>query len=737
MRLFLFYAVLLSSSHSLFAQKEPSKRRLPDPPYNFSVQELDSVLELAYESYFEGNYVSILQKAPDLIDYAEEIDELQIKTRLRAVLGNAFIQLGDRENAAALYKEALKEAAQRKDTFQFVNTYINLGNTYFDTDEDLAINYYTKALELGKNGSRDPHYIIIHHNLAEIYVKRDQPGKAQFHLDNVISALDDPSITNRKEQFIPTSQSIQGSIYLIQELYYRSIESSLQALENDRDDIDESYRILAYKNLLTAYEKTRQFELLSDVHKVYDSLITNRYENEKIRQQQLANSKYKADRYRQELVNSEFETKLMKQQTEQDETLIWTFAILGLLLLILISTLLYTREKRNKLLKILQIKNAQYLEAKDQSEKLAQKNTKFLSTISHELRTPLYGIIGLSSVFLNDKELDKYDEEFNSLKFSADYLLSLVNDILNINKFESEKGRKLQEEHFNLSLLMNSIVQSFQFLNQKNNNTLTLQIDPRIPEVLYGDKTKLSQVIMNLLSNASKFTLDGSITITVDQKTNDGKNTTLSFAVEDTGRGIEESNQKEVFEEFTQVPATISEGGTGLGLPIVNKLLKILNSQLEMDSTYGIGTTFSFVLPLKIGSKQEMESTINDRDIKKLDHKKLLIVDDNKINQLVTQKVLEQYHLDHDTANNGQEAVDMVKANSYDYILMDINMPVMNGIDATIEIRNLGIETPIIALTAADDLNLERDIYGHGINSILVKPYHTEQLLALLINHMS
>ncbi|WP_105982046.1 tetratricopeptide repeat-containing hybrid sensor histidine kinase/response regulator [Nonlabens agnitus] len=737
MRLVLVLLVFLYSSKNLLAQSEPLVPRLPAPPYNFTAKELDSVLQLTFNLYFESDYVAILDKAPALIEYAEEIDEQRIKTRLRAVLGNSFIQLGDRENADALYQDALKEAVQRKDTFQLINTYINLGNTYFDADYDLTIDYYTKALELQKGASTtDLHYLIIHHNLAEVYVKKKLPGQAQQHMNDVVKALENPEIPGSKGQFVPTSQSVQGSIYLLQGLYYRSIESSLEALNNDRDDIDENYRINSYKNLIEAYEKTKQYEALIEVRKVYDSLITQRYEDGKIKQQQLANSKYKADRYQQELLKSEFTAKLMKQKADQDKIIFWVFTVVGILLLVLIATLLYSRSKRNKLLADLQIKNAQYLEAKEVSEKLATKNTKFLSTISHELRTPLYGIIGLSSVFLKDKKLKEYDEEFNSLKFSADYLLSLVNDILNINKYESEKGRQLQEEHFNLSLLMNSILQSFHFLNEKNNNELVLKVDPKIPEVLYGDKTKLSQVIMNLLSNASKFTQDGSIMIRVDQLSKDNDQLELLFAVEDTGRGIEEENQKEIFEEFTQVPSTITEGGTGLGLPIVNKLLTILNSKLQMESTYGIGTTFSFALPIKIGSEQKLESTIKEKDIKKLDHKKLLIVDDNKINQLVTQKVLEQYHMQHETANNGQEAVDMVKENTYDYVLMDINMPVMNGINATIEIRKMGITTPVIALTAADDLNLERDVFSHGIDSILVKPYHTEQLLALLIEHL-
>lgn len=723
------------------AQKAPTDyKEFPDPTRTYTSDQMDSIFTIGRDFHYRGDYETVVLKVPAFIEKAKKAKQIKAVNRFRSLLGNSFIGLDDVGSADAIFNEALSDAIDRNDIDEIVYSYINLGNIYLDRNADKAIEYLNASFKyMNGDAVSDLPFAIVHNNLAEAYVIKNEPSKAQNHLNVVKSKLSSPELVDRKIEFEFTIQNIQGSIYLLQGRYYRSINSSLAALEimeSRTGRIDQNYLISTYRNLIDAYDKTRQYEKLNEVRKPYDLLKNKQYEQEKIKQQQIARTLYNVDRYREDASNSQFKQRLAQQKADQDRVFLWIFSIVGFLLIILIGTLLYTRNKRNKLVQDLKIKNTQYLEAKEISEKLATKNTKFLSTISHELRTPLYGIIGLSSVFLNNKKLNKYEEEFNSLKFSADYLLSLVNDILNINKYASSKGQELKEEHFNLSVLVNSIVQTFQFLNKKNNNQVKLTMDSSIPEVLYSDKTKLSQVLMNLLSNASKFTQDGEINVSIEQITNNGKMVELSFIVADTGRGIKQEHQAGIFEEFTQVPATISEGGTGLGLPIVNKLLNILNSKLLLESTYGVGTKFSFLLPLKIGSKQELESTVEGNDIKKLDHKKLLIVDDNKINQLVTQKLLEQYHMVHDTANNGQEAVDMVLQSEYDYILMDINMPVMNGIDATIKIRELGFKTPIIALTAADDLNLERDVYSHGIDAILVKPYYTEQLLNLLIQYL-
>ncbi|MEP3967989.1 MAG: response regulator, partial [Nonlabens sp.] len=215
-------------------------------------------------------------------------------------------------------------------------------------------------------------------------------------------------------------------------------------------------------------------------------------------------------------------------------------------------------------------------------------------------------------------------------------------------------------------------------------------------------------------------------------------NLKLYFEVKDSGKGIHPDHQKGVFEEFTQVKDSFDEEvtGTGLGLPIVNKILSILGTSLEMNSVYNVGTTFSFILDVKVGCLEGIKKDVRSTDIKSLEGKRVLIVDDNKINQLVTQKVLEQHGLVHLTASNGKEAVDIVEKEIFDFILMDINMPVMNGIEATRRIREFDVETPIIALTATNFVDPEKEVYCHGVNSIIVKPYDTEHLLQALLQEM-
>lgn len=516
-----------------------------------------------------------------------------------------------------------------------------------------------------------------------------------------------------------------------------AVSNSLESLKY-KEDYDVAYTIGNYENLIVAYEELEKYKKLNEVYKEYNKLKDNKYEQDKLEQQQRAQAEVNFDNIQKELRASQLENELVTQKASESNLYLMFFIVLALFLLAASILLLRAKNKRDRLVKGLILKNEQYLKAKEKSEKLARSNTKFLSTISHELRTPLYGIVGLSTSFIKDPILLKYKEEFASLKFSADYLLALVNDVLHINKYSSEEGYKLNEIHFNVFSLIDNIIKSFKFLNEKHNNNVVINIDSDIPEVLYGDKTKISQVLMNLMSNASKFTEDGIIELSIRKVNLNDNWIQLIVQIIDTGRGIHPDHQKSVFEEFTQVEESFEKGinGTGLGLPIVNKILKILKSSLKMKSIYGEGTTMSFELKLKIGDKDQLEKAKKSTDKASLKGKKVLIVDDNRINQLVTKKFLEQHQIEFDTANNGVEAVDKVRENSFDFILMDINMPVMNGIEATLKIREFDQITPIIALTATNFTDPENEVYCFGINSIIVKPYETNHLLQSLLQEL-
>lgn len=706
--------------------------------YTFNEKELDSVTLVMMEYFNNGVYEKILENTPRLIINAKQIDAYSLELRLRNMLGNSFVRLDDLERADIFFSQALELAKEKKDTLGILNMYVNLGNTYFDDDQNLSAEYFIKALDYDDDSDLGMQIrFIVKHNLAELYTNMKQPAMARTYLDAIEPLLWREEMDTRRNTFQGTLNNIKAGIYLLENNPEESVKRSLESLKY-QEFVDDNYKFKNYKNLMTAYEQLGDYKKLNDVHKVYDSLKDLRNEKEKVKRQQIARVESNLNKVVRDLRASQLENDLVTQKASVGKMFLIFFIVVAALLLLVAILLLKAKNKRDRLLKGLITKNKQYLEAKEVSEKLAKSNTRFLSTISHELRTPLYGIVGLSTSFLNDPRLSEFKKEFKSLKFSADYLLALVNDVLHINKFSSQKGHELKEVHFELSLLLKNILQTFTFLNEKHNNVVTKSLDPEIPCILYGDQIKLSQVLMNLMSNASKFTEDGHISLTVTKHSQSGNDLQLLFEIKDSGRGIHPDHQKGVFEEFTQVKDSYDGeiGGTGLGLPIVNKILSILGSTLNMSSVYNEGTTFSFLLNLSVGEMAGVKKDVRSTDINSLKDKKVLIVDDSKINQLVTQKVLEQHGMTHKTACNGLRALEIVEKETFDFILMDINMPVMNGIEATQKIREFDVETPIIALTATNFMNPDKEVYCYGVNSIIVKPYDTEHLLQALLQEL-
>ncbi len=732
-----FFVLICVFPYTIFSQESQNHENPDDTLHLYTLEELDSLIQIMRNHFYDSNYDKVIEQTPALIKNAQTINDLTSARRLRSVLGNAFVQLGDIDKADELFTEELNNAKKLKDTLTIASSYINLGNTYIKANPKLAIMHFENALEIGMITKNSMIAFITQNNLSELYIGINMPEKAQYHVDKALPlGLTQPE--NVKDEYLATVYHVQGAIYLQQGKYDQAIEYILKSLELGENNYQEETLLNNYKYLIDAYDKTSQYETLNSVRKKYDSLRDKRYKTEIIIQQQIASYKFKLDQYEQRLRASQLENQLTQQKASKSQLLSIFSLIIGSILLFLLSILLYVRRKRNKLLKDLKTKNQQYLEAKEKSEKLAQVKTKFLSTISHELRTPLYGIIGLSSVLINNPKLKDHLENLTSLKFSADYLLSLINDVLQLNKLESQTGQEVQNSYFKIESLIYSILQTFEFINQQNNNTVSVDIDSAMPEVLSGDQMKISQVLMNLISNASKFTQDGFIDISIQSTRKEEQNIELLFCIKDTGIGIPEEKQSKIFDEFTQITNSSDYEGTGLGLPIVNKILTLLGSTLQLESSYGKGTTFIFPLELGIGVASDIEH-IEENDIcyKKLDRKKILIVDDNKINQLVTQKVLEQYGLQHHTASNGLEALNTAKDQEFDVILMDVNMPIMNGLDSSKAIRKLNIDTPIIALTAINSIDPEKDFASFGISDAIIKPYKTEKLLELLLKYIN
>ncbi|WP_300571102.1 ATP-binding protein, partial [Flavobacterium sp.] len=322
----------------------------------------------------------------------------------------------------------------------------------------------------------------------------------------------------------------------------------------------------------------------------------------------------------------------------------------------------------------------------------------------------------------------------NSLKFSAQYLLSLVNDILQVYKI-SEKKIVLINSVFNLKEELNSILGSLQFLALKNGNDLRLDFDENIPPTINCDKVRLSQIFMNLISNSLKFTDQGSVVITANLIEKKSDSCLIHFEVIDNGIGISKEDHEKIFEQFVQIERREDDyQGTGLGLPIVKKLVHLFGGEIKLESEEKKGTKISFDINFKTIDDSLSIVAAEEDLVSKSDRKyHVLLVEDNKINQVVTQKILGSFGYVTTIVNDGYEAIELLKNKKFDVILMDINMPQINGFDTSKLIRKLKITTPIIALTAFDKQEIIEQIKASNMNGVIVKPFESKALNELIM----
>lgn len=449
---------------------------------------------------------------------------------------------------------------------------------------------------------------------------------------------------------------------------------------------------------------------------------------EKILAESKTADKIQTNFMKDEIARQEEKIRELSQSKSRSEiTAILTSAFLTIISILAIS--LY----RNNQIKLrtndlLQTKNSELQAARDAAILAMEAKTNFLSTVSHELRTPLYAVTGLTHLLLEENPTDEQKEHLNSLKFSGDYLLNFINDILQINKIDAEKLEALQID-FNLKKMLSEVINSLKQSAIANKTKIVLQYDDSIPSRLLGDPLKLSQIFINLIGNGIKFTKNGEVTVISKMTKKVNENVNIYFEVKDTGIGIDPDREQTVFDSFEQGSIQINReyGGSGLGLTIVKSLLGLFGSEIRLKSELGKGSSFFFNLELK--SKDDLSEEISfditpeDYDFTGL---RILIVEDNKINQVITKKMLEKKGVSCDIANNGLEAVAMVRKVNYDAILMDIHMPGISGEEATIEIRKFNRLVPIIALTAISlDDSLE-SFYASGCNDVITKPFKPE-----------
>jgi signal transduction histidine kinase/CheY-like chemotaxis protein len=370
--------------------------------------------------------------------------------------------------------------------------------------------------------------------------------------------------------------------------------------------------------------------------------------------------------------------------------------------------------------------NAHY--TKQEAINASDAKSHFLSTMSHEIRTPLNAVIGLSHILSDNNPRKDQVQNIEALNYSGKILLSLLNNVLDFSKMQSTTI-ELDIIPVDLSEAIKQIKKIHEASCLQKGITMNLEIDDDIPFV-WLDIVRFNQVINNLVSNAIKFTEEGSVTLRIKMINKTEKELELLTEIIDTGLGIPQDKQTLIWEAFTQVSSETNRlyGGTGLGLPIVKSIVQTMGSDVFIDSKPGKGSRFYFQINLKLATSQDLIKT-NQKKEYNFEGKNVLLVEDNEINVMVGKQILEKVNLKVEVAYDGLSAVNMVKEKSFDIVLMDIQMPIMDGYTASKEIRKFNKYIPIIALSASVFMEIKDRIEDSGMNGFIFKPFDPEDLL--------
>ncbi len=674
---------------------------------------------------------------------------------------------GDYFDALIALQTTLKIAEDSKNKEKEGEILIKIGELQFLTgDSENAISTLIKAAEINRLLSNDMNLAVIYNLNGEIYASKGDFKNALDYYDTSKSLFEQEGVETLVAQVLYNESKIlieQKKYNLASPLLEKSIVKSKSEKANDLTSkalVKSGLTYLNLNNLDKALSQTIEgFELanennfsqtLSEAHSVLSTIYEQKgdFKNSNIHLRQFIKlndsiNKAKFEKLgpnkeaqfllnTKDRINTDLQQELIQEKADDDVNKLTT--VLSVLLITFLSLLTLSLYKNNnirlKTNNMLHKKNDELLTEKERAEIAAQTKTKFLSTVTHELRTPLYAVTGITNMLLDENPKPEQIQHLKSLKFSGDYLLTFINDILQINKIEANKV-ELDPETFNLKHKVENVISALNNSAHDNNTIIHYEYDKDLPQVFNADQLKISQILINLIGNSIKFTKDGDIWVRVKKLHNSKENYTVHFEVEDNGIGISKEKQESLFESFNQGSVQINRkyGGTGLGLSIVKGLIGILKGKIYMKSTLGKGTAFSFEIPMEyskeiIEVKQENFTTkTKDLDLSKL---QILVVEDNKINQMITKKILNKMGLTCQVVDNGEEAVDKVKKEDFAVVLMDIHMPGISGIEATKRIRLFDKQQTIFALTAVTLEDKMQEFEEAGFDDIISKPFKQE-----------
>lgn len=663
-----------------------------------------------------GEYEDGLDELTGAYMIAKAINDPILEAKALNNFGRIYRSLGDLANALKNFEEALEINEKNGNEFLQTINLTNISNLYHDLgDYDTALEYALKCLPIFQKYQNTTRLLDIYNTLGDIYFKKERYDKALNYFETNNKLAEPDSVYQALAICGIGKVEFKQKNYFEAENYLKAAMVEADKIDNVESQIISNYYFgklnlaqnnyrLALQHLEKAYDLAQDTSRKHDLMSIHESL-SEIYD--------LMGNIPKA-------FNHLKAYEKLKEEIFQQATL-------------------------NKL-RNLQIKNQIEVAKKEKevAERTASLKQQFMANMSHEIRTPMNAIVGITRLLIEKNPREDQERYLNAIQQSADNLLIIINDILDFSKIEAGK---IIIEHFPFSLsnIIGNLKEMMDIKAQEKNLALEFMVDDSIPDQLKGDATRITQILVNLIGNALKFTEHGGVTIKVENEGIHNNKIRVKYSIKDTGIGISKDYVEKIFESFTQAGTDTARkyGGTGLGLTISKQLVDLMDGKIYVESQPNVGTTFfveiDFVIAKNQNTLKKEEDKVSKELMNKLNHATVLLVEDNEFNQLVAEDTLKEIlpNIILKIVDNGAKAVTIIEEEDFDLVLMDIQMPVMNGVEATNAIRNLENEhkknISIIAMTANV---LQEDVQAYlnaGMNAYISKPFKTEDLISKMV----